>query len=110
MRNLLVFLALALAAYAEPAPLVIVSLDAFRWDYCALHPDETPNLRRLAGEGVTARALLPVFSSNTFPNHYAIATGLYPSHHGIVNNIMFDSQLGEFFHYNQPASARDSRW
>jgi predicted AlkP superfamily pyrophosphatase or phosphodiesterase len=28
----------------------------------------------------------------------------------MVNNIMFDAGLGEFFHYNQPASARDGRW
>jgi predicted AlkP superfamily pyrophosphatase or phosphodiesterase len=110
MKRLLTFLALAIATRAAPAPLVLISLDGFRWDYCALHPAATPNLRRLAREGVTARALIPVYPTNTFPNHYAIVTGLYPSHHGIINNVMFDSRLGEFFHYNQPASTRDGRW
>jgi predicted AlkP superfamily pyrophosphatase or phosphodiesterase len=95
---------------APPAPVVLISLDGFRWDYCALHPDETPNLRRLAREGVAARGLIPAFPSNTFPNHYSIATGLYPSHHGIVNNDMFDAQLGEFFHYKSAASNHDPRW
>ena len=95
---------------AEPAPLLLLSLDGFRWDYCALHPAETPHLRRLIREGVTARSLIPVFPTNTFPNHYSIVTGLYPSHHGIINNTFFDPTLGSIFRYNQSASARDPRW
>ncbi|MCX6952622.1 MAG: ectonucleotide pyrophosphatase/phosphodiesterase, partial [Verrucomicrobia bacterium] len=104
-------LVLALAGRgAETPPLILISLDAFRWDYCDLHPAETPNLRRLMREGVTARGLIPVFPSNTFPNHYSIVTGLYPSHHGIINNQMFDPGLGAVFRYNQAASSRDDRW
>jgi predicted AlkP superfamily pyrophosphatase or phosphodiesterase len=95
---------------AEGPPLVLISLDGFRWNYCAQHPAETAHLRALAREGVAARGLIPVFPSNTFPNHYAIVTGLYPSHHGIINNVMFDPQLGEFFRYITPASSRDGRW
>ena len=112
MKRIFALLVLFFAARgaAAPTPLVLISLDAFRWDYCTLHPDETPNLRRLAREGVTARELIPVFPSNTFPNHYTIVTGLYPSHHGIINNHTFDPTLGEFFHYNHPASTRDGRW
>ena len=118
MKKLLALLVCAVALAAAPArpepiaraPVVLISLDGFRWDYCALHPDETPNLRRLAREGVAAKALIPVFPSNTFPNHYSIVTGLYPSHHGIVNNDMFDARLGEFFHYKSAASVHDPRW
>ncbi len=110
LRGLVVAVVMAVGSRAADTPLILISLDAFRWDYPALHPEETPNLRGLARDGVSARALIPVFPSNTFPNHYTIVTGLYPSHHGIINNVMFDSGLGEFFHYNQPASARDGRW
>ncbi|KAL1097389.1 hypothetical protein V6Z11_D05G032000 [Gossypium hirsutum] len=42
--------------------------------------------------------LIPVFPSLTFPNHYSIVTGLYPAHHGIINNHFLDPKTGEFFH------------
>lgn len=104
---LLLFAALARAA---PAPLVLISLDGFRWDYMALYPAETPNLQQLARRGVRARNLIPVFPSNTFANHYSIVTGLYPSRHGIINNHFFDPTNGEYFRYNQLASVRASHW
>jgi predicted AlkP superfamily pyrophosphatase or phosphodiesterase len=98
------------AAQPARAPLILISLDAFRWDYIASHPDETPHLRQLMREGVSARALIPVFPTLTFTNHYSIVTGLYPAHHGIIANGFFDPQLGEVFNYRLPAAVRDSRW
>lgn len=95
---------------AEAPPLLLISMDGFRWDYCALHPADSPHIRQLAREGVSARELIPVYPSNTFPNHYSIVTGLYPAHHGIINNEMFDPRLGAFFHYTLPAAAGDARW
>ncbi len=114
----LALLVLSLPGYADPPaapaestpPLLLISCDGFRWDYCALHTAETPHLRELMRTGVSARGLIPVYPSNTFPNHYAIVTGLYPSHHGIINNHCFDPTLGAFFHYNRPDSAHDDRW
>lgn len=91
-------------------PLLLVSLDAFRWDYCDKFPAETPNLRQLRAEGSSARELIPVYPSNTFPNHYAIATGLYPAHSGIINNEMFDPTTNTFFRHNLAASAHASVW
>jgi predicted AlkP superfamily pyrophosphatase or phosphodiesterase len=98
------------AAATAAAPVLLVSMDGFRWDYCALHPAETPHLRKYAAEGVSASELIPVYPSNTFPNHYSIATGLYPAHHGIVNNDIFDPQLGRYFHYTLPADVGASQW
>ncbi len=98
------------AADAPRPPLLLISLDGFRWDYCAKYPAETPNLRRLIQTGVTARRLTPVFPSNTFPNHYSIVTGLYPAHHGMINNEMFDAATGEKFYYKSPQSVLNPRW
>ena len=74
---------------------VIVSMDAFRWDYNKIY--NTPNLNRLAEDGVKAGRLIPSFPTVTFPNHYTIATGLYPDHHGIVNNNFPAPELGLYY-------------
>jgi predicted AlkP superfamily pyrophosphatase or phosphodiesterase len=95
---------------AATPPLILISLDGFRWDYCDKYPAETPNLRRLMAQGVTARRLTPVFPSNTFPNHYSLVTGLYPTHHGMVNNDMLDASTGEVFHYRNAVANRNPRW
>ncbi|MDZ7633943.1 MAG: ectonucleotide pyrophosphatase/phosphodiesterase [Bacteroidales bacterium] len=70
---------------------VMVSLDAFRWDYDSIHG--TPVLDDIAGKGVMAERLIPSFPTKTFPNHYTIATGLYPDHHGLVNNSFYAPDL-----------------
>jgi predicted AlkP superfamily pyrophosphatase or phosphodiesterase len=98
------------AAPATPPPLILISMDGLRWDYCAKYPAETPNLRRLIASGVSAERLIPVFPSNTFPNHYSIVTGLYPAHHGMINNDMVDAATGEVFHYKNPRNARAPQW
>jgi predicted AlkP superfamily pyrophosphatase or phosphodiesterase len=70
---------------------VLVSFDAFRWDFDKMY--KTPNLNKLAAEGVKAGRLVSSFPTNTFPNHYSIATGLYPDHHGLINNSFFAPDL-----------------
>jgi len=108
VRRLLPLLALAgacgkqamtTATVAAPAPagapaVVMISLDAFRWDY--LNRSTAVNLRRLAARGVHAERMVPSYPSLTFPNHYALVTGQYPEHNGIVANTMTDPQLGGF--------------
>jgi predicted AlkP superfamily pyrophosphatase or phosphodiesterase len=75
--------------------LVVLSLDGFRWDY----PDkaQTPNLDKIAAGGVKAERLMPSFPTKTFPNHYSLATGLYPDHHGIVNNSFYDPEQERYY-------------
>jgi predicted AlkP superfamily pyrophosphatase or phosphodiesterase len=92
---------------AAPQQVVLVSLDGFRWDY--INRPEAVNLRRLAREGVRATRMTPSFPSLTFPNHYTIATGLYPEHTGIINNTMHDSVLG-WFHISDTAAVRNAAW
>lgn len=70
---------------------LLISLDGFRYDYFdKYHPK---NLEAIAAQGVKAEALIPVFPSLTFPNHYTIVTGLYPAKHGIISNDMKDPTI-----------------
>ena len=74
---------------------VLVSLDAFRWDYYTVY--NTPNLDKIAKDGVKADRMIPSFPTKTFPNHYTIATGLYPDHHGLIDNSFPAKDLGLFY-------------
>lgn len=114
-RLLTILLAGFLAACARPpqaaqrhATLVLVSIDGFRWDY--LDRGMTPNLARLAREGVRARAMVPVFPTKTFPNHYSIVTGRYPGHHGIIGNTFSAPELGLRYTMTDRSAVRDPRF
>src|SRR6185503_13423221 len=91
---LLLALQLSIQAQAKPVrdlqpTVILISLDGFRYDYLNLY--RPPNLKALAARGVRARWMTPSFPSKTFPNHYTIATGLYPQNHGIVENNIYDA-------------------
>ncbi len=92
----------------DPAPLILIGIDGFRHDYFARAP--TPTLQRLIAEGARAERLVPVFPTKTFPNHYTLVTGLYPEHHGIVDNTMYDAATGKSFSLGNTAAMRDSTW
>jgi len=79
----------------EEPYVVMLSLDGFRWDYPENIP--TPNLDRIAINGVKATSLKPCFPTKTFPNHYSMATGLYPDHHGIVMNSFYDEEMDAYY-------------
>ena len=85
----------AVALEARPPVTILISIDGFRADY--LSRGLTPTLSALAGQGISA-AMRPSFPSKTFPNHYAIVTGLRPDRNGIVGNKMEDAaRPGETF-------------
>lgn len=94
---------------AAPPPLtVLISIDAFRADY--LDRGVTPNLTDLAEHGARA-AMRPSYPSKTFPNHYAIVTGLRPDRNGIVANNMVDPAIpGVTFKMSNQAAVEDGRW
>lgn len=76
-------------------PLILISIDGFRWDY--LDKYEAPVLRELARTGVHARRMNASFPTKTFPNHYTLVTGLRPGRHGIVANWFHDPATAENF-------------
>lgn len=84
----------ARAEAAQRPLVVVVSLDGFRWDYLQRPP--AVRLRSLASRGARVQRLVPSFPTKTFPNHFTLATGLFPAHHGIVANTMTDAVLGRF--------------
>ena len=85
---------------------ILISLDGFRYDY--LDKFQPPTMNRLAREGVRAKWMIPSFPTKTFPNHYTIVTGLYPSHHGIVENNVYD--FGEVFKIDDARKVAEGRW
>lgn len=94
---------------APPRPIVIlISLDGWRWDY--MDRFAAPTLTRLARGGVKAEALIPIYPSKTFPNHYTVITGLYPAHHGIVSNNIVDRALPGRFTLSNRDVQQDTRW
>ena len=97
-----------LPAAAARTPLLLISIDGFRSDY--LERKQSPTLSSMAANGVRAEAMQPSFPSLTFPNHYTLVTGLYPDHHGIVNNNMYDPALGKFSLSNRKAVQMPQWW
>jgi len=103
---ILLLVPVSLVARDKDHIVIVLSLDGFRWDYPDLYP--TPNLKRLARSGSKAESLQPSYPTKTFPNHYTIATGLYPDHHGIVQNSFYDPQLDRVFRMGDRKAVEDS--
>ena len=87
---------------------ILISLDGFRADF--LNRGLTPRLNAFIKEGVSPKYMLPSFPSVTFPNHYTIATGLYPESHGVVGNSFWDPELKAEFYYTDPDRSLDPQW
>lgn len=125
-RCLLVYLVLFLQACAPPPErpsgsggrnlpsqqakpyVILISLDGFRWDYQDLA--NTPALDRIASNGVRADALIPVFPTLTFPNHYSIATGLYPANHGLRGNTFASEDRERWYSLRDRTAVQDGAW
>jgi len=71
----------------EKPYVVLVSIDGFRYDYIQKYGAK--NMAAIAKQGVQAASMIPCFPSSTFPNHYSIVTGMYPSTHGLVSNTFY---------------------
>ncbi|HTW65207.1 MAG TPA: ectonucleotide pyrophosphatase/phosphodiesterase [Bryobacteraceae bacterium] len=87
---------------------LLISLDGFRYDYP--ERDHAANLLALGKSGVRAKALIPSFPTTTFPNHFTIVTGLYPAHHGIVDNSFWDPARHAGFRSSDSAASTNGSW
>ena len=111
----LVFVVHSAFAQATPKPVkdlkptvILISLDGFKPEYLEKYP--APTLSMLAKEGVRAKWMTPSYPSLTFPNHYAIATGLYPDHNGIVANNIYAPEFNETFSMSKREEVGNGRW
>jgi predicted AlkP superfamily pyrophosphatase or phosphodiesterase len=88
--------------------LILISIDGFRWDFQDLY--DTPTLDRIAATGVRAERMIPVFPTLTFPNHYSIATGLYPARHGLIGNRFPSKDRTGFYALSDREAVQDGAW
>lgn len=94
---------------AQSKPYVImISTDGFRYDYAKKYNAE--NLLKLSDNGVKAVAMIPSYPSITFPNHWSLITGLYPSHHGLIDNFFYDYKRNETYAMSNKKNAEDGSW
>ncbi len=99
-RNLIWGLLLGLLAFASQnlpllaagrPNLVIITIDTLRPDHLSCYgykPIQTPNIDRLASEGVRFRTVVSQ-APLTLPSHCTLMTGTYPAFHGVRDNIGF---------------------
>jgi Uncharacterized proteins of the AP superfamily len=96
------------AAAQQKTYVILISADGFRYDFADKY--EARNLQSLRSSGVAAKNMIPSYPSLTFPNHYTIATGLYPSHHGLVDNTFYDPAKKQLYRINNRQAVEDSSW
>lgn len=86
--------------------LVLVSIDGFRWDFLDL--PEASQMSAIASRGTRVTKLRTVYPSKTFPAHLSIATGLYPTGHGVVDNRFCRSDRADC--YRMGHGRKDPTW
>lgn len=87
---------------------IMISADGFRYDYAKKYNAE--NLLKFSNQGVQAKAMIPSYPSITFPNHWSLITGLYPSHHGLVDNFFYDYKMMKNYAMNKKDIVEDGSW
>lgn len=87
---------------------ILISLDGYRPDY--FDRSFSPNIKKLAENGVRAKYMKAQFPTKTFPNHYSIVTGLYPESHGIISNSFRSENRSELFRIGSKTSFEEKWW
>lgn len=96
------------AAQQQKPYVILISADGFRYDYADKYNAE--HLLDFGKEGVRSSSMIPVLPSSTYPNHYAMATGLYPAHNGIVQNIFYDRKLKRYYDSGKKKETQNPVW
>jgi predicted AlkP superfamily pyrophosphatase or phosphodiesterase len=84
---------------------ILISLDGFRYDYAKRF-----GATNLLNFDVKADKLISSFPTKTFPNHYAIATGLYPGNNGLVSNSFYNPKREEHYRIRNRTVVRNKEY
>lgn len=78
---------------AVRSPVVLVSIDGLKPEYVR-DADRLglriPTLRALVRAGASARGVVGVTPTLTYPSHVTLVTGVAPARHGVLSNTTFD--------------------
>lgn len=97
------------SAAAQKKPYVIlISIDGLRSDF--VEKFNAKSLQAYGKSGIVADYMTSSFPSLTFPNHYSIVTGLYPAHHGLVDNTFFDEKANATYTMSNKKMVADPYW
>ena len=103
------FLFASTSTFSKQTPLILISIDGYRYDYNTIY--SPPTLSKIEKSGLKTKSLVPIYPSKTFPNHYAIITGLNANKHGIISNSFKDSRKpNETFKINNRNKMTDGFW
>lgn len=87
---------------------ILISADGFRYDFAEKY--QAKNLLKLSADGVRAKSMIPSYPSLTFPNHYSIITGMYPAHHGLVDNSFYEPADKKYYKMSNAENVHNSKW
>ncbi|XP_072045908.1 venom phosphodiesterase 2-like [Amphiura filiformis] len=94
------------------APLILIALDGFQYNYMETYRNQLPNLNTLAECGVKGQ-MYASYPSTTSPNLWTMVTGYYPQFHGIISDWIRDDVTGKVFdpRVNPNSDAlKDPKW
>lgn len=103
-----ILLSIIFVLRAEQSYVIMVSFDGFRYDY--MEKTDTPNFDFLRDNGTKAESMQSVFPSNTFPNHYSLATGAYAGTHRLVGNHFYDPEFEDYYTMGDPTKVQNEKW
>lgn len=117
---LLLFTAVPLAFANAKGKLLVVYIDAMRWDYvdqrlrsnykfsylassnpAVMLREPSDGLFLMKRLGTFVRRVKPVFPTQCLPNIMSAFTGRFPRHHGMLGNQMYDANSGFHFDYHK---------
>jgi predicted AlkP superfamily pyrophosphatase or phosphodiesterase len=97
----------SVAAQKKPY-VILISIDGLRSDF--VEKFNATSLQAYGKSGVVANYMTSAFPSLTFPNHYSIVTGLYPAHHGLVDNTFYDEKANATYTMSNKKMVADPYW